>query len=145
MCSGLFGPDAEENQRRTKEEVAMAAQSGFADTNRGSLCFASLLGFFFNKGVRSGPRLLLNLAGVLVGLIILVKLLSLNMSESALQMIPISTKAWSSIVPQLFTASAGLRIVVFGELDIGTPVGGSQELDGSKTWTEALCDQVSCA
>lgn len=121
----------------------MAAQSGFADANRSSLCFSYVLGFFFNKGVRGGPRVLMNLAGVLVVLIIFVKLLPSNMTESALQVIPLPTKIWSGSSHQQYTVPAGLRIVVFGELDIGTPVGGSQETEGSRSWTEALCDQVS--
>lgn len=129
----------------------MAAQPGFAGANRSasSVCFSSLLGFVFNKGVRGGPRVLMNLAGVLVGLIIFVKLLpsnmTSNMTESALQVMPIPNKAWSGMSQQQqYIVPDGLRIVVFGELDVGTPVGGSQEKEGSKTWTEALCDQVSC-
>lgn len=127
---------------KPEEGSDMATQSGLADRVRNSMCFQSLLGFFFNKGVRGGPRVLLNLAGVLVALIIFVKLLPQRMAESALQSIP--QGVWPSLgSPGNDGTPVGLRIVVFGEIDIGTPVGADEEMIGSKTWTQALCDQVS--
>lgn len=121
----------------------MATQPGFANKVRGSLCFQSVLGFCFNKGVRGGPRVLLNLAGLVVGLYLFVKLLPSHMTEGALQAIPLPKTAWSSLGLPGNSGLAGPRIVVFGELDIGTPVGANQEREDSKTWTEALCVRVS--
>lgn len=127
---------------KSGEESDMASQSGLVDRVRSSMCFQSVLGFFFNKGVRGGPRVLLNLAGVLVALIIFVKLLPQRMTESALQSIPQSV--WPSLGSQGDDGTpGGLRIVVFGEIDIGTPVGADEETKDPKTWTQALCDQVS--
>lgn len=120
----------------------MGTQAGFADTIRSSLCFQVVLGFFFNKGVRGGPRVLLNLAGLLVGLFIFVKLLPSRMTENALHAIPMPTTVWSGL-SGANSGPDGLRIVVFGELDIATPVSANQEDDGAKSWTEMLCDQVS--
>lgn len=121
----------------------MATQSGFADGFRSSTCFQLLLGFFFNKGVRGGPRVLLNLAAVLMALIIIVKLLPTHMTQTALQSIPLPQSVWSSIIDgNDNSVPGGLRIVVFGEIDIGTPVAPDDEMEESKTWTEALCDQV---
>lgn len=126
---------------KSQEEVNMASQSGFVDTIRSSLCFQSLLGFFFNKGVRGGPRVLLNLAGILLALIIFVKLLPQSMTESALSSIP--KGVWPSIASQTDdSVPGGLRIVVFGENDIGTPVGIQPETETSRSWTQALCDEV---
>lgn len=122
----------------------MATQAGLTDAVRNSVCFQSLLGFFFNKGVRGGPRVLLNLAAVLFALFIFVRLLPQRMTDSALQSIPIPQSIWSSLGGGSDNSlHGGLRIVVFGEIDIGTPVGADEEVKGSKTWTEALCDQVS--
>lgn len=122
----------------------MATQPGFMHSVRSSMCFQSLLGFFFNKGVRGGPRVLLNLAAVLFALFIFVRLLPERMTESALQSIPMPQSIWSSLGAESGNSlHGGLRIVVFGEIDIGTPVGADEEVQGSKTWTEALCDQVS--
>lgn len=121
----------------------MGSKSGIVDTVRDSMCFQTVLGFFFNKGVRGGPRVLMNLAGVLLALIIFVKLLPQHMAESALQSIPQSV--WSSLGTQSDgSVPGGLRIVVFGENDVGTPVGMTQEMENSKSWTEALCDKVCC-
>lgn len=115
---------------------------GLAAAARSSLCFQSLLGFFFNKGVRGGPRVLLNLAGLLLALIVFVKLLPHHLTESALSVLPQSV--WPSLgsSPSYDTAPGGLRIVVFGENDIGTPVGMQPESDGAQSWTQALCDEV---
>ncbi|KAF3766182.1 hypothetical protein M406DRAFT_257279 [Cryphonectria parasitica EP155] len=101
------------------------------------------MGFFFNKGVRGGPRVLLNLAAVLFALFVFVKLLPQRMTQSALSSIPIS---WSALSGHADDGSVpgGLRIVVFGELDVGTPVGEDEEVKGAQTWTQALCDQLSC-
>lgn len=123
----------------------MAMQPGIVDRARGSVCFQSILGFFFNKGVRGGPRVLLYLAGLLVGLIVFVKLLPQSMTESALLSMP--QTIWSSSNGNGVDDNrpdGGLRIVVFGEIDVGTPVGMNEEVEGSKSWTQALCDQVSC-
>lgn len=120
----------------------MATQAGLGDTVRSSMCFQAVLGFFFNKGVRGGPRVLLNLAAVLVGLIIVLRLLPSRMTESALDAIPMSQTVWSGLGMGK-SRPGGLRIVVFGELDIGTPVGADQEEEHAKSWTEVLCDQVS--
>lgn len=121
----------------------MASKSDFAETLQSNTCFQSVLGFFFNKGVRGGPRVLLNLAAVLVGLFIFLKLLPARMTESALQRIPRPETVWSGLSGGA-GQSGGLRIVVFGELDIGTPVGANPEDEDPKSWTEMLCDQVSC-
>lgn len=128
---------------KPEEGHDMASQAGLADRVRSTMCFQSLLGFFFNKGVRGGPRVLLNLAGVLVALILFVKLLPQRMTEGALQSLPQSV--WpSTITPQVEQGTpGGLRIVVFGEIDIGTPVGADAEMPDAMTWTQALCDQVS--
>lgn len=128
--------------KSTKEAGAMGTQTGFGDALRSSVCFQALLGFFFNKGVRGGPRVLLNLAAVLVGLFIFVKLLPASMTESALHSIPIPQTVWSGLSLGN-NRPGGLRIVVFGELDIGTPVGANPEDEDPKSWTEMLCDQVS--
>lgn len=126
---------------KSEEEVNMASQSGLLDSVRSNLCFQSLLGFFFNKGVRGGPRVLFNLAGVLFALIIFVKLLPQHMTESALSAIPQSV--WSSIGSQTDdSVPGGLRIVVFGENDIGTPVGIQPESKDAQSWTQALCEEV---
>lgn len=116
--------------------------AGLAERARSSMCFQSLLGFFFNKGIRGGPRVLLNLAAVLFAVFIFVKLLPQHMTESAFSSIPIS---WSSLSGQKDDGSVpgGLRIVVFGELDIGTPVGADPEGKDAQTWTQALCEHVS--
>lgn len=128
---------------KPQEEVTMAARPDLTDRARDSVCFQSLLGFFFNKGVRGGPRVLLYLASLLVGLFVFVKLLPQSMTEGALQSIPQSI--WSSQSSEGGKGSdGGLRIVVFGEIDIGTPVGANEEVQGSKSWTQALCDEASC-
>lgn len=128
--------------KSTKDEGVMASKSDFAETLQKNTCFQAVLGFFFNKGVRGGPRVLLNLAAVLVGLFIFLKLLPARMTESALQTIPIPESVWSGLSGGA-GRSGGLRIVVFGELDIGTPVGANPEDEDPKSWTEMLCDQVS--
>lgn len=120
----------------------MATPSGFAEGLRSNMCFQAVLGFFFNKGVRGGPRILLNLAAVLVGLFIFLKLLPTRMTESALQRIPLPKTVWSGLTNG-GNRPGGLRIVVFGELDVGTPVGANPEDEDPKSWTEMLCDQVS--
>lgn len=130
--------------KSTKDEGVMAStKSDFAETLQNNTCLSAVLGFFFNKGVRGGPRVLLNLAAVLVGLFIFIKLLPARMTDSALQRIPIPETVWSGLSAGA-GRSGGLRIVVFGELDIGTPVGADPEDDDPKSWTEMLCDQVSC-
>lgn len=129
--------------KSTKDEGVMASKSDFAETLQSNTCFQSVLGFFFNKGVRGGPRVLLNLAAVLVGLFIFLKLLPARMTESALQRFPRPETVWSGLSGGA-GKSGGLRVVVFGELDIGTPVGANPEDEDPKSWTEMLCDQVSC-
>jgi hypothetical protein len=129
----------------------MAQQEGSWNLLRDTPCVQSLLGFFFNKGVRGGPRIFLNLAGLLFALFLVIKLMPERLSESALNSIPHDLwKGESEQVLQTDDADGddgsmpgGLRIVVFGENDIGTPIGVDQEVEGSKSWTEALCDQVS--
>lgn len=121
----------------------MAQQPGLMERLLDSMCLHSLLGFVFNKGVRRGPRVLLNLAAVLMALIIVVKLLPSHMTQTALQSIPIPQSVWSSLTNgNDDSVPGGLRIVVFGEIDIGTPVAPDDEMAESKTWTEALCEKV---
>lgn len=129
--------------KSTKEEGGMATPSGFADSLKSNMCFQAVLGFFFNKGVRGGPRVLLNLAAVLVGLFIFLKLLPTRMTENALQRIPLPKTVWSGL-SNGESRPGGLRIVVFGELDIGTPVGANPEDDDPKSWTEMICEQFEC-
>lgn len=124
----------------------MSSQAGCLDRLRDAPFFSSLMGFFFNKGVRGGPRILLNLASVLLVLLLIFKLMPDRVAESALGAIP--HDLWSGISGSASSAAddgsvaGGLRIVVFGENDIGTPVGLNQEVEGSKSWTQALCAQV---
>lgn len=118
--------------------------ASLAQSAQSSACFQSLIGFFFNKGVRGGPRILLNLAAVLFGLFVFVKLLPQRVTQNALSSIPIS---WAPISDDYesneASAPGGLRIVVFGELDVGTPVSFNQETQNAQSWTQALCDKVS--
>lgn len=122
----------------------MSSQAGFLDRLRDVPCFSALMGFFFNKGVRGGPRILLNLASVLLILLLIAKLMPSRVAEGALGAIP--HDLWSGIsgshTADDDSVAGGLRIVVFGENDIGTPVGQNEEVAGSKSWTQALCDQV---
>ncbi|KAK7747903.1 hypothetical protein SLS53_001155 [Cytospora paraplurivora] len=125
----------------------MPSQGGFVERLRNAPFFNSLMGFFFNKGVRSGPRILLNLASVLLVLLLVVKLMPSRVAEGALNAIPYDL--WSGIGKGSAdtddgSVPGGLRIVVFGENDIGTPVGENEEVEGSKSWTQALCAQLEC-
>lgn len=128
----------------------MAQQESSGNRLRDTPCVQSLLGFFFNKGVRGGPKIFLNLAGVLFALLLVIKLMPQRLSDSALNSMP--HDLWKGEQEETLQADSGdnddsmpggLRIVVFGENDIGTPIGVDQEVEGSKSWTEALCDQVS--
>lgn len=123
----------------------MSSQGGFVERLRNAPFFNSLMGFFFNKGVRGGPRILLNLASVLLVLLLIAKLMPSRVAEGALTAIPYDL--WSGIgkgsaATDDGSVPGGLRIVVFGENDIGTPVGENEEVEGSKSWTQALCAQV---
>lgn len=122
----------------------MSSQTSFVDRLRDVPFFNSLMGFFFNKGVRGGPRILLNLASVLLVLLLIAKLMPSRVAESALGSIP--HDLWSGISggsgADDGSVSGGLRIVVFGENDIGTPAGQDEEVEGAMSWTRALCVQV---
>lgn len=127
----------------------MAQQESSGNRLRDTPCVQSLLGFFFNKGVRGGPKIFLNLAGVLFALLLVIKLMPQRLSDSALNSMP--HDLWKGEPEEMVQTESGdnddsipggLRIVVFGENDIGTPIGVDQEFEGSKSWTEALCDQV---
>ncbi|ROV87662.1 hypothetical protein VSDG_09646 [Cytospora chrysosperma] len=122
----------------------MSSPVGVLDRIRDAPCFGSLMGFFFNKGVRSGPKIFLNLASVLLVVFVVAKLMPSRVAESALGSIP--HDLWSGInggSNDDGSVPGGLRIVVFGENDIGTPVGQNVEAEGSKSWTQALCAQTS--
>ncbi|KAG8160296.1 hypothetical protein KVR01_009832 [Diaporthe batatas] len=133
----------------------MAQQETSGNRLRDAPCVQSLLGFFFNKGVRGGPKIFLNLAAVLCALLLVIKLLPQRLSDGALNSMPHDLwKGEQEETLQVDTGDdvddgsipGGLRIVVFGENDIGTPaVGVDQEVEGSKSWTEALCDQLACS
>lgn len=128
---------------RLLKEVDMSSQGGFLERIRDAPCFGALMGFFFNKGVRSGPRIFLNLASVLLVLLVIAKLMPSRVAESALGSIP--HDLWSGISGGSHddgSVPGGLRIVVFGENDVGTPVGQNMEVEGSKSWTQALCAEV---
>lgn len=121
----------------------MSSQGGFLDRIKDAPCFGSLMGFFFNKGVRGGPKIFLNLAAVLLVLLVVAKLMPSRVADSALGSIP--HDLWSGISGGGHddgSVPGGLRIVVFGENDVGTPVGQNMEVEGSKSWTQALCAQV---
>lgn len=123
----------------------MVQQDSSAQRLRDTPCIQSLLGFFFNKGVRGGPKIFLNLAAVLFALLLVIKLMPQRMSDSALNSIPhdLWTGEAEEVVEEDESTPGGLRLVVFGENDIGTPIGQDEEFEGSKSWTEALCAQVS--
>ncbi|KAL2293383.1 hypothetical protein FJTKL_05304 [Diaporthe vaccinii] len=129
----------------------MALQEGSGQHLRNTPCIQSLLGFFFNKGVRGGPKIFLNLAAVLLGLLLVIKLMPQRLSDSALNSIP--HDLWTGEAQETLQAEVGdddsipggLRIVVFGENDVGTPIGENQEFEGSRSWTEALCVQLECS
>lgn len=134
---------------KSKKEADMAQQESSGNRLRDTPCVQSLLGFFFNKGVRGGPKIFLNLAAVLFALLLVIKLMPQRLSDSALNSIP--HDLWTGEAEETLQTDdgedgsipGGLRIVVFGENDIGTPIGQDEEVEGSKSWTEALCDQVS--
>lgn len=134
---------------KSQKEADMAQQESSGNRLRDTPCVQSLLGFFFNKGVRGGPKIFLNLAGVLFALLLVVKLMPQRLSDSALNSMP--HDLWKGEPEETLQTESGdnddsipggLRIVVFGENDIGTPIGVDQEVEGSRSWTEALCDQV---
>lgn len=134
---------------KSQKQADMAQQESSGQRLRDMPCIQSLLGFFFNKGVRGGPKIFLNLAAVLLGLLLVIKLMPQRLSDSALNSIP--HDLWTGEAQETLQTEVGdddsipggLRIVVFGENDIGTPIGQDQESEGSKSWTEALCVQVS--
>ena len=136
---------------KSQKEAAMAQQesSGSGNRLRDTPCVQSLLGFFFNKGVRGGPKIFLNLAAVLFALLLVIKLMPQRLSDSALNSMP--HDLWTGEAEEVLETDTGddgsipggLRIVVFGENDIGTPIGQDEEVEGAKSWTEALCAQVS--
>lgn len=134
---------------KSQKQADMAQQEGSGQRLRNTPCIQSLLGFFFNKGVRGGPKIFLNLAAVLLGLLLVIKLMPQRLSDSALNSIP--HDLWTGEAEETLQTEVGdddsipggLRIVVFGENDIGTPIGENLEFEGSKSWTEALCVQVS--
>lgn len=134
---------------KSQKQADMAQQEGSGQRLRNTPCIQSLLGFFFNKGVRGGPKIFLNLAAVLLGLLLVIKLMPQRLSDSALNSIP--HDLWTGEAQETLQAEVGgddsipggLRIVVFGENDVGTPIGENQEFEGSRSWTEALCVQVS--
>lgn len=134
---------------KSQKQADMAQHESCGQRLRDTPCIQSLLGFFFNKGVRGGPKIFLNLAAVLLGLLLVIKLMPQRLSDSALNSIP--HDLWTGEVQETLQTGVGdddsmpggLRIVVFGENDIGTPIGQDQEFEGSKSWTEALCVQVS--
>ncbi|KAL1850366.1 hypothetical protein Daus18300_012961 [Diaporthe australafricana] len=125
----------------------MAQQESSGQRLRDTPCIQSLLGFFFNKGVRGGPKIFLNLAAVLFALLLVIKLMPQRMSDSALNSIPhdLWTGEAEEIAEDDESIPGGLRLVVFGENDIGTPIGQDEEFDGAKSWTEALCAQLECS
>lgn len=134
---------------KSQKQADMAQQESSGQRLRNTPCIQSLLGFFFNKGVRGGPKIFLNLAAVLLGLLLVIKLMPQRLSDSALNSIP--HDLWTGEAEETLQTEVGdddsipggLRIVVFGENDIGTPIGENLEFEGSKSWTEALCVQVS--
>lgn len=135
---------------KSRKEADMAQQESSGNRLRDTPCIQSLLGFFFNKGVRGGPKIFLNLAAVLLGLLLVIKLMPQRLSDSALNSIP--HDLWTGEAEETLQTDygvdddsipGGLRIVVFGENDIGTPIGLDEEVEGAKSWTEALCVQVS--
>lgn len=134
---------------KSQKQADMAQQESSGQRLRDTPCIQSVLGFFFNKGVRGGPKIFLNLAAVLLGLLLVIKLMPQRLSDSALNSIP--HDLWTGEAEETLptedveddSIAGGLRIVVFGENDIGTPVGENLEVEGSKSWTEALCVQVS--
>ncbi|KAJ0125300.1 hypothetical protein J7T55_006645 [Diaporthe amygdali] len=126
----------------------MAQQDSSGQRLRDTPCIQSLLGFFFNKGVRGGPKIFLNLAATLFALLLVIKLMPQRMSDSALNSIP--HDLWTGVAEEVpleddDSTPGGLRIVVFGENDIGTPIGEDEEFEGAKSWTEALCAQLQCS
>lgn len=131
---------------KSSKEANMAQQDSSGQRLRDTPCIQSLLGFFFNKGVRGGPKIFLNLAATLFALLLVIKLMPQRMSDSALNSIP--HDLWTGVAEEVpleddDSTPGGLRIVVFGENDIGTPIGEDEEFEGAKSWTEALCAQVS--
>lgn len=134
---------------KSQKAAAMAQQESAGNRLRDTPCIQSLLGFFFNKGVRGGPKIFLNLAAVLLGLLVVIKLMPQRLSDSALNSIP--HDLWTGEAQETLQTDdsddgsipGGLRMVVFGENDIATPVGQDEEVEGSKSWTEALCVEVS--
>lgn len=134
---------------KSQKQADMAQQESSGQRLRDTPCIQSVLGFFFNKGVRGGPKIFLNLAAVLLGLLLVIKLMPQRLSDSALNSIP--HDLWTGEAQETLptedveddSIAGGLRIVVFGENDIGTPIGQNLEVEGSKSWTEALCVQVS--
>lgn len=136
---------------KSQKEADMAQQESSGNRLRDTPCVQSLLGFFFNKGVRGGPKIFLNLAGVLFALLLVIKLIPQRFSDGALNSVP--HDLWKGEHEETSqtdlgddgSVPGGLRIVVFGENDIGTPIGVDQEVEGSKSWTEALCDQLACS
>lgn len=108
------------------------------------VCVKSLLAFFFNRGARGGPRIFINLAMGMVVLLIIARLMPQRMSESAFG--SISQNLWGAIGGDQFeddgSVPGGLRIVIFGENDIATPVGFNGEYEGAAPWTEVLCAEV---
>ncbi|KAI3390532.1 hypothetical protein diail_9270, partial [Diaporthe ilicicola] len=122
----------------------MAQQDGPGSRLRSTPCIQSLLGFFFNKGVRGGPKIFLNLAAVLFALLLVIKLMQQRLSDGALNSIP--HDLWNGVSKEEDDSTpGGLRLVVFGENELGTPVGQDEEVEGSVTWTEAVCAQLECS
>lgn len=135
---------------KSQKAADMAQQESSGNRLRDTPCVQSLLGFFFNKGVRGGPKIFLNLAAVLLGLLLVIKLMPQRLSDGALNSIP--HDLWTGQAEETLqlddgveddSIPGGLRIVVFGENDIGTPIGLDEEVEGSMSWTEALCVEVS--
>ncbi|POS71778.1 hypothetical protein DHEL01_v209832 [Diaporthe helianthi] len=139
---------------KSQREAEMAQQDSSGKRLRDTPCVQSLLGFFFNKGVRGGPKIFLNMAAVLFALLLVIKILPQRLSDSALNSMHMHHNLWKGEHEEPLQKTGtgddgsrpgGLRIVVFGENDIGTPIGVDQEVEGSKSWTEALCDQLACS
>ncbi|KAJ9149382.1 hypothetical protein NKR23_g4307 [Pleurostoma richardsiae] len=121
-----------------------------------------VLGFFSNRVLRGGPRVLLNLAAFLVLLILVMKFAPQHMSQisfghaydsiwrgagrPAQEAAPEAGKGAKGATVVDDGPGGGLRIVVFGENDIGTPwSGGRDEEKSGPAWTEALCDELNCS
>jgi hypothetical protein len=108
-------------------------------------CVPTIVRFFSHKVVRSGPKLLLQLAVCLVLVVFLTQLLPLCGVDVSFEQARARIWYWPVKAEdgEGEEVGGGLRIVVFGSNDAAIPPSGGFFEGKTRSWTELLCVEVS--